>query len=312
MQVGIKECVKCGRSYKTEMFPQTNSRFIPSGRADLCMNCIETMIDGENFEDVDKVCQWLDYPLLMGEWMKLYKIYRSKTFRNYSEMFCSGNFDGEVEWREMNDRLKKAVGEGTVSELVPEFDEQWMNEMAAKYQMEASAEDFRHLEFLYEDLMRTQNIVTGTQKDAALKMCKLSLLADKAIRMGEVPKDLLKTYNDLAKANDFTPKNAKNAGDFDSCGEVFLWLEKRGWNRKFYDNIPTDVVDVTMKNVQNYLRRLVLGESNLAEEVERRLEALNNFEVEDDSDEFTFSDAAKEDAEAMALMDEEENEEFHI
>jgi len=40
---------------------------------------------------------------------------------------------------------------------------------------------------------------------------------------------LLGSYDKLVKIAEFTPKNAKNANDFDSVGELFRWLEKRGW-----------------------------------------------------------------------------------
>lgn len=311
MAIGNKECPKCGKTYKIDMFPQTNSRFFLNKRADLCMNCIESMIDGENYEDIDKVCQWLDYPLLMEEWMKLFKVHRSKTFRQYSEMFCNGNFVNNIDWRDMNEHLRVAIGDGTILDDMPEFNEQLMDDMHEKWQLDATADEFKHLEFLHADLLRTQNVITGAQADAALKMCKLSLQADKEIRKGNVPDKILKAYNDLGKANDFTPKNAKNAGDFDSVGELYLWLEKVGWKRKFYDFEVKDEVDKTISNVQNYLRRLVLGESSLGEEVEKRLEGLKNFDIED-ADDFGFAEQAKEEADAKAMMEGEDMEEFDI
>lgn len=64
--VTTKECIKCNKEYAIEMFPKTNSPFFNS-RADVCVYCIEGMIDGEDYGSVDKVCQWLNYPLLMGE-----------------------------------------------------------------------------------------------------------------------------------------------------------------------------------------------------------------------------------------------------
>lgn len=40
-----------------------------------------------------------------------------------------------------------------------------------------------------------------------------------------------------------------------------------------------DDVDLTIQNVQEYLRRLVAGEPNLAEEVEKAREAMKNFNL---------------------------------
>lgn len=305
----MNECVKCKKTFAKEMFPQTLSRFFPGGRANLCFNCIEDLIDGANLNDVDRACQWLDYPLLIDKWMQLYKSYREKTFRKYSEMFYAGKYGEGNDWTSTNTKLKVLLSEDRLEEEVPELNQEWLNEMSRKWNLEASGEDFRHLEYLYADLLRTQNIITGTQIDNALKMCKLSWMADKEIKGGRVPKDLLKSYQELAKASDFTPKNAKNAGDFDSCGELFLWLEKVGWRRKFHDFVDKDEVDATITNLQAYTKRLVLGESGLKEDIEQRLEALNNFDI-NDTDELRDVDE-NEDMAAMAFLEEEE-EEFEI
>lgn len=307
--MAIRECDKCGKSYTHDMFPRTNSKFFPSGRANLCVNCIEGLIDGENFESIDKACQWLNYPMLMDKWMQLYRTHRERTFRIYSEMFFNGEYTGGVDWSEMNEYLKQAIAEERLLDDMPELNQEWMKQMYEKWHMEGTPEDFKHLEYLYSDLMRTQNVVTGTQIDSALKMCKLSLLADKEIRKGNVPKDLIKSYQDLAKSSDFTPKNAKNVGDFDSCGELFLWLEKVGWRRKFYDFVERDEVDATISNLQAYTRRLVLGETSLTEDVEKRLDALQNFDINDTEDFVQVSD--DDDLHAVDFLDEEE-EEFSI
>ena len=78
----------------------------------------------------------------------------------------------------------------------------------------------------------------------------------------------------MVKVADFTPKNVKNANDFNSVGEVFAFLEKRGWINKFYDGADKDIIDNTMKNIQLYVRNLYVNETGISEEIERRIEGL--------------------------------------
>ena len=80
-------------------------------------------------------------------------------------------------------------------------------------------------------------------------------------------------------------KNAKNINDFDSIGELIAWMEKRGWKNPYYDDVPKDIVDETMQNIQAFNQRLYVNESGIGEEINRRLEALNNARV-NESDEF--------------------------
>ena len=86
---------------------------------------------------------------------------------------------------------------------------------------------------------------------------------------------MLASYDKLVKVAEFTPKNVKNASDFESTGELVKWLEKRNFKNKFFDNITRDIVDETIKIIQSYNQRLYVNENGIGEEISRRIEALN-------------------------------------
>jgi hypothetical protein len=77
----------------------------------------------------------------------------------------------------------------------------------------------------------------------------MSYEIDCRIREGVDFDKLLASYDKLVKVAEFTPKNTKNASDFDSVGELVRWLEKRGFKNKYFDGVTRDVVDETIKNV---------------------------------------------------------------
>ena len=130
--------------------------------------------------------------------------------------------------------------------------------------------------------MATQNVSGALQVDQALKLCKMSYEIDSRIRSGEDFDKILASYDKLVRIADFTPKNAKNANDFDSVGELYRWLEKRGWKNKYYDGATRDVVDETIKNIQAWNQRLYTEESGIGDEITRRIEALKTAkELED-------------------------------
>ena len=104
----------------------------------------------------------------------------------------------------------------------------------------------------------------------------MSLAIDKKIEAGEDFDKLLKSYDTTVKVAEFTPKNAKNASDFDSVGELVIWLCKRGYKPKFFNEVSRDVVDMTMKNIQNFNQRLYTNESGIGDEITRRIEALKS------------------------------------
>ena len=131
------------------------------------------------------------------------------------------------------------------------------------------------MEDLYKGLLLTQNISGALQVDQAQKICKLSLEIDSRIRAGDKEVDkFLSSYDKLVKTAEFTPKNTKNAVDFDSFAEVGRWLEKRGHMNKFYDGATRDVIDETIKNIESYNQRLYINEGGIGDEITQRLNAL--------------------------------------
>jgi hypothetical protein len=89
----------------------------------------------------------------------------------------------------------------------------------------------------------------------------------------------MSSYDKIIKSAEFTPKNTKNATDFDSFAEVAYWLEKRGRQNKFYDNVTRDVLDETLKNIEAYNQRLYVNEGGIGEEITARLAALQSASV---------------------------------
>lgn len=88
------------------------------------------------------------------------------------------------------------------------------------------------------------------------------------------------------KAEGFEAKNSKSISDFDSVGELYTWLERRGWRPDWHVE-PQDSVDFTIRQIQQFWTRLVQGEGNLSDQVEnrrRQLELANRLEETSNDD----------------------------
>jgi hypothetical protein len=127
---------------------------------------------------------------------------------------------------------------------------------------------------LHQGLISSQNIVGALNEDQALKLCKISLIIEEKIRSGlDFSKDL-KAYDDLSKLANLTPKVVKEANDFNSVGEIFAYLEKKGWVNEYYDDVIRDEVDLTLKDIKYWLQYLYVNETGIAEEIEERIKNL--------------------------------------
>jgi hypothetical protein len=273
----LKTCSRCNGSFGPDAFSETKSFFYKDGYLPICNSCIEEYLVENNFdwEAVDKVCQYADIPFVPSEFERLHEMNGDKVFPVYAKVFLSSDYNG-LDWGVYFRRFKELKEAGLIDDELPVIKEKKLSQLKEKWGANYDEEELHYLEGLYDGMLQTQNVNGALQDDQAKKLCKISLEIDSRIREGSDFDKILSSYDKLVKVAEFTPKNVKNATDFDSVGEVFRWLEKRGWVNKFYDGVTQDVVDETMKNIMSFNQRLYVNESGITEEIERRLSALKN------------------------------------
>lgn len=274
----LKQCTRCAGRFGEENFSPTSSPFY-GGYLPWCNDCIQKFIESfENeWEAVDKLCQWADIPFVPKEWVRL-KEMNENPFPAYARVFQSEEFEG-LGWGEYYKEFKALEDAGMIEAELPLIDIDRKKKLTQKWGPGYDDEDLIYLENLFNGLTTTQNVNGALQTDQALKICKISLEIDSRIREGSDYDKLLTSYDKLVKIAEFTPKNVKNINDFDSFGEVIKWCEKRGWHNKFYDNVTRDIVDETLKNYQNFVQRLYTNESGIGDEITRRIEALKHVDA---------------------------------
>lgn len=273
-----KICTKCKDEKTTAHFIAVNS-LLHSGSLPICRECLAKMISSapekECWNVIDKICQWADVPFLPGEWEKLYQANGKDTLGVYIAIFRTEQYK-TLDWMTYNNVYLQLLEEGRVDDAIPELREKRLQDWRRKWGMVYDEEQLEYLENLHLGLINSQNVVGALNEDQALKLCKISLIIEEKIRGGvDFTKDL-KAYDELAKLSNLTPKNVKDANEFDSFGEVYAYLEKTGWQNKYYDGAVRDEVDNTEKNIKNWVRYLYINETGIAEEIEQRI---NNLKV---------------------------------
>lgn len=271
----LKTCDNCRTDKADVAFFRTKSPFHKTGVLNVCRDCVEMMLK-EHPNDLklaDKLCQWADIPFNPTEWIKLYETNKEKTFAVYHNLYMSDE-RADIPWTEYNKKWVEAQKRGELENELDFFSAEKLKQLQEKWGYNYDQEELNYLEQLLVGMLQTQNINGKLQMDQAIKLCKISLLVDQKIRAGEDFKDLLTNYDKLVKIADFTPKNVKNANDFDSAGEICAYLEKTGWVNKFYDGVDRDIVDKTMKNIQSWLRHLYVNETGIADDIQNRIDAL--------------------------------------
>lgn len=277
--LGLKTCATCKIQTSIDDFAYTHSVFYPDHRLPICNDCAEDILRAHDYswEWIDKMCQWADIPFIVKEWTRLWDLNEGKNvWAVYSNVFKDSCYES-LGWKDYNEQYKKLREVGLIEDEIPLIKEKKYDDLRREWGSNYTEEDLVYLDDLYRGLKATQNVNGALQIDQAKKICKLSLEIDSRIRAGDKEVDkFLASYDKLVKTAEFTPKNAKNAIDFDSFAEVGYWLEKRGKQNTFYDGATRDVIDETLKNIQNYNQRLYINEGGIGDEITKRIEALQN------------------------------------
>lgn len=272
----LSSCSHCGSLCDSSSFAPTSSPFF-QGRITICNNCIDSLIDaaGGDWNYVDKLCQMVNIPFVPEEWIKISDFNPVEAFYRYATIFQDSEYQG-LDWSDFQQAYIQLQERGKLDEEIPGLAEEKRKKLRQIWGGGYDDEALEYLNNLYEGLLRTQNVNGSLSFDQAQKICKISYEIDRRIESGEDFDKLLSSYDRLVKTGEFTPKNVKNVNDFDTFGEAVKWMEKNGWKNDFYDNVTRDVVDETMQNFQSFVQRLYTNESNIGDEITRRIEALKS------------------------------------
>lgn len=265
-----KDCKKCHVGKTTLDFPRSHAIWL-DGTSDICFQCLEDMYNPQDLNSVDKVMQYLDIQFDPNDWMEIYQLSGPTAIQTYTTKHYARRNNTAIDWQESTNAWKKKREEGKLNREIKVLNQDWVEKMKKRWG-NYSVEQYDVLEAFYENIQHTQNVTTAIQRDQAENICRLSLVIRKKIQSGEDASKEIKAYNDYIKSAGFQPKNARNYGDFESIGELINFLVKKGYKPKFYQQQPQqrDLVDLTIKNNQSYLRRLVNNQPGLSDMVQQR------------------------------------------
>lgn len=151
------------------------------------------------------------------------------------------------------------------------------------------------LETHYEKMMNSFDIQDADTESTLILLCKTDLKMNQAIDAGDLDgfQKLSRVSDSLRKSAKFTAaQNKEQKSDYvDSVGELVAICEKEGFIPRFATEIPQDKVDKTLKDMNNYLYKLVTQDLGFGQQIEDSLKKIqiqkemNDAEIDLDDDE---------------------------
>lgn len=151
------------------------------------------------------------------------------------------------------------------------------------------------LEKKYTEMMNSFDIQDSDTTGTLILICKTYLKMNQAIDCGDMDgyQKLSRVYDSLRKSAKFTAaQNKESKNDYvDSVGELVAICEREGFIPRFATDIPQDKVDITLKDMNNYVKKLVTQDLGFGQQIEDSIKKLQiQKEMREADDGFDFDD----------------------
>lgn len=150
--------------------------------------------------------------------------------------------------------------------------------LAMKWGRLYKPDEWVELEKNYTEMMNSFDIQDADTINTLILICKTNLKANQAIDNGDIEgfQKLTKVSEGLRKSAKFTAaQNKEGKSDYvDSIGELVRICEKDGFIPRFATDIPQDKVDLTLKDMQGYLYKLVTQDLGFGQQIEDSLKKI--------------------------------------
>jgi len=134
------------------------------------------------------------------------------------------------------------------------------------------------LEKTYKEMEASFDIQDADTINTLILICKTNLKMNQYLDSGDIEgfQKISKVSESLRKTAKFTAAQNKDDKDeyVDSVGELISMCEKEGFIPRFVTDIPQDKVDATLKDMNDYVKKLVTQDLGFGQQIENALKKI--------------------------------------
>lgn len=315
MNEQYRTCPECGKRQLLDMYlPVSNSsNYNIKGSSYICIECIAKKIDRTDLNSIDKMCQFLDIPYDANKWIEMEKKYEKlgPLLIDYCQEMTNGKYV-DNDWFRYNKMWDKCREYNTVLDELTSLHTDLLMFLRKKWgHIDGfSLEEYMRMEEYERHTLSHYPFKDEARRDMVRKLAKLSAIADHCIAEGDNKEatTVLQSYNTLMKELGISTQTSSNENTIESLSELVAYLEKTGFllNYKITEN--RDIVDKTIANMQQYVRRLFSDSSETVNEMynSKMLNMESGTDITDDDVEQLYNETEEENTEMEDAMNEAE------
>lgn len=282
MEINKGKCRKCGN---LNYILPSNNPLVES----MCPSCVNKALDVSKLEHFAFFCRTFNLPFYPNTYLSLYKEHKGQTWYKYIEALID---NGKLEytdkvtdvWKDVEAEWSKVKTYTDIVLKVNAVKESFLDRSRVKWGPEYSFAELIQLENLLTNTIKAYNITDPMRLDAIKKACKLSVKIDAMIESGDSKsiKDYTAAYQSFLKAAQIDDMGqVATEGTIKTVADLYKYMEKNGFEFKFYDKAERDIVDKTITDIKQSIRREVENATGLDFKLEDIKKNLLN-KIEDD------------------------------
>ena len=312
-------CPVCGLKQPLDLYLSTSNScpYSINGLSVICIVCMSKHVDRHKLETIDKLCQYLDLPFDANKWIEMEKNYEKMgpLLLDYCYEMRSGEYQ-DSDWQQVNNCWKKAREYGGLVDKITSIHSDLLLYLRKKWGTSSDLvlDDYMRMEEYERHTLSHYPFKDEARKDVIRKLAKISVLSDKSITAGNTKDAVsyLQAYNTLMKELGIGNEIANNEDSINTLSELVSYLEKKGFVLNYRINENRDVVDKTIENMQQYVRRLFNDSQETVTEIynQKSLAEEAGTIIDDDDLESLYANNGEEHIEIEETLNEEELEQM--
>ena len=178
------------------------------------------------------------------------------------------------------------MSEDDLVDLGEELTEEDKVYLAMKWGRLYKPAEWVELEKTYKEMTESFDIQDADTINTLILICKTNLKMNQYLDSGDIEgfQKISKVSESLRKTAKFTAAQNKDDKDeyIDSIGELISMCEKEGFIPRFVTDVPQDKVDATLKDMNDYVRKLVTQDLGFGQQIE---DALKKIQIQKEMEE---------------------------
>lgn len=245
----------------------------------ICRECLSKLVSYKDLKAVDKWCRTYNVPFNPDKWIKMAEVLKEDTFEKYLEVvmeenkssffYNNGNDNSDL-WGRVNEIWNRNLEFNDILCEIESIKDGWLKIQKAKWGPNYEFSEYLKLEDITNSTIRSTGTTNPLTIDTIRKLAITSVMIDRAVENGEVKEaaEYSKMYQNFIKTSGLEDM-VDVASDSDviaNIADLCNYLEENGFRFPFYDKVPRDIVDKTIEDQQQWVRRFVLDSAGIIQQ----------------------------------------------